>query len=219
MENRKEISCHIIRDILPLYLDGVVSDDTRTMVEEHLETCSNCQKEAALLQQNVVVPTVKNIQFAEAKMLKGLKKQIHRKNLAAVLVSILLTVATVLSFGVILISVQSYIPYSATQFEILEINGTIYARYQGSAFSGSVTHEPTSIAVDKQQKNVVIFYAYRTPLDSIASYCEDENNNQEHLIYLGKADEIDAIYYGEFDQRDPNTRILTDIQQAKLIWD
>ena len=32
----KKISCNIIKDILPLYLDGVVSDDTRQMVEEHL---------------------------------------------------------------------------------------------------------------------------------------------------------------------------------------
>lgn len=33
----KEISCDIIKDILPLYVDDVVSDDTKKMVEEHLE--------------------------------------------------------------------------------------------------------------------------------------------------------------------------------------
>ena len=30
----KKISCNIIRDILPLYLDDVVSDETKEMVEE-----------------------------------------------------------------------------------------------------------------------------------------------------------------------------------------
>ena len=38
----KKISCNIIRDILPLYLDDVVSDDTKELVEEHLETCDAC---------------------------------------------------------------------------------------------------------------------------------------------------------------------------------
>ena len=32
----KKINCNIIRDILPLYLDDVVSDETKQMVEEHL---------------------------------------------------------------------------------------------------------------------------------------------------------------------------------------
>lgn len=30
----KKISCDIIKDVLPLYLDGVVSNDTKEMVEE-----------------------------------------------------------------------------------------------------------------------------------------------------------------------------------------
>ena len=49
----KKISCNIIKDILPLYLDGVVSDDTRQMVEEHLRTCDQCREEAVMLKQDV----------------------------------------------------------------------------------------------------------------------------------------------------------------------
>ena len=36
----KKITCEIIKDILPLYVDDVVSADTRTMVEEHLAAVS-----------------------------------------------------------------------------------------------------------------------------------------------------------------------------------
>ena len=42
----KKITCEIIKDILPLYVDDVVSADTRTMVEEHLAECESCKKEA-----------------------------------------------------------------------------------------------------------------------------------------------------------------------------
>ena len=42
----KKITCEIIKDILPLYVDDVVSADTRTMVEAHLAECESCKKEA-----------------------------------------------------------------------------------------------------------------------------------------------------------------------------
>ena len=38
------IDCKVIEDVLPLYLDKVCSEQTREMVEEHLETCENCKK-------------------------------------------------------------------------------------------------------------------------------------------------------------------------------
>ena len=39
-----EVTCNTIKDILPLYVDGVVSDDTRNMVAKHLEHCEECKK-------------------------------------------------------------------------------------------------------------------------------------------------------------------------------
>ena len=43
-----KISCHIIQDILPLYVDGIVSEDTKEMVEEHLRECESCRKAPCL---------------------------------------------------------------------------------------------------------------------------------------------------------------------------
>lgn len=40
-----KISCEIIRDILPLYYDNVCSDDSKRMVEEHLDNCQSCKLE------------------------------------------------------------------------------------------------------------------------------------------------------------------------------
>ena len=37
-----EVTCNTIKDILPLYVDGVVSDDTCNMVAKHLEHCEEC---------------------------------------------------------------------------------------------------------------------------------------------------------------------------------
>ena len=44
-DNRKDLPCAIVRDLLPLYHDGVVSSDTGELIEEHLENCESCRSE------------------------------------------------------------------------------------------------------------------------------------------------------------------------------
>jgi predicted anti-sigma-YlaC factor YlaD len=36
------MKCSLIRDLLPLYVEGDCSEDTSLMVKEHLESCFNC---------------------------------------------------------------------------------------------------------------------------------------------------------------------------------
>ena len=40
-----KISCEIIRDLLPLYHDGVCSNESKQMIEEHLSNCEKCRTE------------------------------------------------------------------------------------------------------------------------------------------------------------------------------
>ena len=39
-----KMSCNIIEDLLPLYVDDMVSEDSRKLVEEHLKECPACRK-------------------------------------------------------------------------------------------------------------------------------------------------------------------------------
>ena len=54
--------CEVIRDLIPLYVDGCCSENTRTLVEEHLAVCPACKEEYALMkgafaELSPVVPT------------------------------------------------------------------------------------------------------------------------------------------------------------------
>ena len=89
----KKINCNIIRDILPLYLDDVVSDETKQMVEEHLQSCASCRAEASSMKKDVILPASKMQRLAEAKVIKGIRAKIFRKK---VIVSVV-TVAAVLA--------------------------------------------------------------------------------------------------------------------------
>lgn len=39
-----KITCDVIEDLLPLYVDDVASEDSRTLIEEHLRECENCKR-------------------------------------------------------------------------------------------------------------------------------------------------------------------------------
>ena len=44
METKKDLSCDIVKDLLPVYCDGQASKDSIEAVEEHLEQCEECKK-------------------------------------------------------------------------------------------------------------------------------------------------------------------------------
>lgn len=40
-----KITCDIVQDVLLLYYDEVCSHDRKKIVEEHIQSCKDCQKE------------------------------------------------------------------------------------------------------------------------------------------------------------------------------
>lgn len=76
------ISCNIIGDILPLYVDDVISNETRALVHRHLECCPNCQRKHEEMKANVTIPMDHN-----TKPLKNIRKAWNRKKLLLVCIS------------------------------------------------------------------------------------------------------------------------------------
>lgn len=86
-------NCDIVKDILPLYVDGVVSEETKELVEEHLRVCENCKKELEDLTQ--MLPKLKVDVEEEVEVFKKVKSQINRKKYIAASISIALTLMVV----------------------------------------------------------------------------------------------------------------------------
>lgn len=45
----KEISCNIIKDLLPSYVDNICSEDSRHLIEKHISGCEQCRTQLELL--------------------------------------------------------------------------------------------------------------------------------------------------------------------------
>ena len=65
-----DISCDIIKDILPLYAENMVSNATRNMVDEHLCKCDGCAKELDSLKRAQPVPGDVEITYADVTQLE-----------------------------------------------------------------------------------------------------------------------------------------------------
>lgn len=91
-----KISCDIIKDLLPLYAEDMASEDTKQLVEEHLQVCEDCQRTLAYLRRVVVIPAEAKVDslWRVKEFMKGLGFWLPVRNLF-----ILLTVMVIIFFG------------------------------------------------------------------------------------------------------------------------
>ena len=91
--------CSIVKDLLPLYIDGAVSEDSRRLVEEHTAVCEDCSKERR--EMMLALPDSQERQV-EQNVLKRAAKKLRRKHMLRggllTIVSLLLGVMLVLGW-------------------------------------------------------------------------------------------------------------------------
>lgn len=107
--------CSFVRDVLPLYFENMVSEDTAAFVEEHLKTCSECAAELENMKSGKQIDEAAVSQRTnDANVITGLKKKIRKKEWIAVSI----IVACILFAGALL----HYFPV----YRIAEVGGTSY---------------------------------------------------------------------------------------------
>ena len=87
------LSCDVTRDLLPLYHDGVCSEESRALVEAHLKACPDCSAILAELRGEIDLP---HEEPNDGAVLKKLHKNVKRawiRGAAAVLAVVMLVLA------------------------------------------------------------------------------------------------------------------------------
>ena len=137
--------CNIIRDILPLYAEDMVSDDTADYVNEHLEKCEACRKELEQIKkpQTVIPATDKSPLISIEKKLKA--KRIQTIVLTAVFVAAILVSA----FAVL--DAPIYLPYTEDLMTVEPIGDG----YLEITFDESVTDFDYNIYSDPESEGML----------------------------------------------------------------
>ena len=72
--------CNVVRDLLPLYVEDMVSPETAQFVSDHLKECSECRSELESLKEGEPLSTVENRPAADIGNAKPFKKMMKRMN-------------------------------------------------------------------------------------------------------------------------------------------
>ena len=97
------ITCNIIKDLLPLYAEDMVSQDTKALVDGHLCGCDKCTKELEALKQAPKVPVE-----VETTSLKRVEHTMRKRKMLTAATAVL-TLAAVLVTGFIFLLTPVYL--------------------------------------------------------------------------------------------------------------
>ena len=183
--------CSIVRDLLPLYIEDMVSDDTDLFVAEHLESCPECQKELAKQKAATEIEIVSKetvlTQQEEAAPLRTLKRKLRRKQIVSMVLSFIVAAVFIGSGAFILFS--RGVPAGSENFKVeteIQYSETGYLNQEFALHITQMHDEPLSVSV----KDV-----YQT--DEDGKYVYDEYG---HKILSGYEITVREIPFGN----DPN---------------
>ena len=92
-----KLSCGIIKDLLPLYVDNVCSEESKTIIEEHIADCPKCEAELMNLQSSPDVKAEINTDINKA--IKNAGKRIKKGKKKAVVKTLSITMALIVVVG------------------------------------------------------------------------------------------------------------------------
>lgn len=181
--------CSIVRDLLPLYVEEMVSPETAEFVGEHLKSCETCQAEVQSLRQppDVTPPAQKERPEAPLRRLqrKLLLKRIQTALLAGAFVLVILLSAFAILSG------PRYFPYTAQLLEVTQqADGSLTITFDQAVTQCQVeslgTQEP-----DNQSESYSI-QAWTSPWDQWFS-----RSGSRTLTITPQTDRPVLVYYAQ----------------------
>jgi predicted anti-sigma-YlaC factor YlaD len=88
-----KIKCDVINDLLPLYVDDVLSDASRELVNEHIKECESCRKTLENMTGKVSIPVSPELRKEDTKPIKGLKKIVTKWKWLTAVITVLAVLA------------------------------------------------------------------------------------------------------------------------------
>lgn len=176
-----KISCNMIRDILPLYVEDMASQDTRDLVEEHIASCENCKKRLEEMRTFEEPPIDTDIA-----PLRNIQNTLRKKKLQTIILSVMVT----LVFAVVTIAyltTPAYISYNENAVSIIEKDdGTVLLNFSEEVSGYNVNQYP---AADNSG------YVYDITTWETIWQQKINKNNLENTVLNPNGETVASIYY------------------------
>ncbi|WP_226646260.1 zf-HC2 domain-containing protein [Mesobacillus subterraneus] len=176
-----KISCNMIRDILPLYVEDMASQDTRDLVEEHIASCENCKKRLEEMRTFEEPPVDTDIA-----PLRNIQNTLRKKKLQTIILSVMVT----LIFAVVTIAyltTPAYISYNENAVSIIEKDdGTVLLNFSEEVSGYNVNQYP---AADNSG------YVYDITTWETIWQQKIYKNNLDNTVLNPNGETVASIYY------------------------
>lgn len=214
--------CNVIRDLLPLYHDGVCSAESTELVKAHLADCPDCTAYyAALCRDTHPAPPPKDPLWEQKKAgsFRALRRRLRKKQVLAVLLTVVLCAAFLLAGVGYLRHTEQVISY-ADNITVSVQDGSLVGRLQGDQAS-HLHIKRVETAVDGQTQVYLFFCLSGSKWDALVT--GDTVVSEYVLCAADKgAAQVDGVYYYTGDDtglENLSAEALADIRDsAVLLW-
>lgn len=160
-------NCEIIRDLLPLYCDGVCSEASKKAVEEHLEECALCKAVYRDLSKDADIQPI-NIseEKGKAKVLKGVKKKIILKRIISVVIAVVIAASGGLLAAKILFDCKPVEYYDGIMKVDADSYGNLILKMYVDGYDNACCNSGV-ITVNNEKKNVLCVFAYSSAFSKL----------------------------------------------------
>ncbi len=169
------IPCSLVRDLLPLYQEKMLSKESALLMEEHLKACADCMKEHQETLEKTKAPAQEN-----QAVMQNLSRKLKLKRRALAL-AVALTVCFLATLSLYYLTKPHYIPYQEGSVSVGRAeDGSLELDYQGGA----------SVYISALSKSDGVGMDYFVTLyDAKPSYVRNT------LASFGDVSEKSSIYY------------------------
>lgn len=208
--------CEVIKDLLPLYVDGVSSKESNKIIEEHLKECKKCEETYEKLKDNSFIDEVKNNSNdneESKKVIKSIKNKIFRGKLLFAVVAIVVVLICLCSIYTYMNKKIIPINYE-DNINILEKDGNIYAVLKNNTYINVKSKIVETVNEDGNIETSLYFYFSTTLWDN--SFNASSNYSSEYILVPTDKEIPDNIYYFVGDYKD--LEIQDNLKTSTLLW-
>ena len=201
--------CSYVRDVLPLYLENMVSEETAKFVKEHLENCPECAKEFEDMKAGKKVEKINNdtqnhLEAEVLKSMKAIRRRFQKKafRVGAIIAAIIITIGVLIHiFPVYRImhigpmTMGNY--YSNEQIARALYIGSASARREAQAvlrLADKAFNDVHSTSAENEEEYGLLA-RYATPTDSYGDVAFNEHSLELWSAHLGEDEGWIWVFY------------------------
>ena len=201
--------CSYVRDVLPLYLENMVSEETGAFIKEHLENCPECTAELEAMKAGTKVEKIgsemqNNLETEVLKSMKAIRKRFRKKafRLAAIIAAIFIALCVLLHFFPVyrIVDIGSMTMgnyYSSDQIAKALYIGSASDRREAQAvlrLADQAFNDVQHTSVENEEKYGLLA-RYATDTDSYGDTAFNEHSLELWSAHLGKDEGYIWVYY------------------------